>query len=78
MCIKRWNILWGAARAKLLKPIAYNFTPIISRGLRETQPQSPMALMLPFPVMVKWPWIRELSGFATAKNMFGKIEETVM
>ena len=27
MCIKRWNILWGAARAKLLKTDSLQFHP---------------------------------------------------
>ncbi len=46
-------------------------------ALRETSPQSPLALVLPHKSMAKWPVIRDLCGFSKAKNFFKKLEEFI-
>ncbi len=47
---------------------------LMDKALRETSPQSPLPLVLPFPCMVKWPLLRDLCGFTTAKNFFQELE----
>lgn len=45
--------------------------------MRETSPTSPLSLMLPLPIMTKLPALKRLTGWATAKNFFGKLESLI-
>jgi len=71
------NSLWTIAMGEKFErgdPKLMTILDLMDRALRETSPQSPMALVMPHPGMVKLPVLRDWSGFTTARSFFRSIE----
>ncbi len=68
-----WKIMVGE-QFSLDDPKLMELLILMNTAMRETSPQSLLALMLPFKIMVKLPILRDISGFSRAKAFFEKIE----
>ncbi len=77
-----WNILVGEevpleegdiAHEKKKHPMLEAYS-LLHKVVRDVSPLSLLSLLLPSRVMIKWPGLRRISGFDTAKEMFGQLE----
>lgn len=71
-----WNIMVGE-RLELDDPKSSRFITMFDNFFREGGPNTLAQTLLPHPLMMTWPILRDITGYSRAAEVFGNVADFV-